>query len=187
MNHPTPMPYTEPSLRQTLHHDTLFPHTCLLLSCYLVIPCSLVSLHQYCTHCSFLVTLYTFPRYLGSLSCTHYLILYVTNAPLILFLCSSSLSSVSWLSPAPSCRLVWLSLSLPAPVEPCSHLATNLAMPQYFTLPHEFHRIPPESCGISEFHWESPGVVGMYNSCGFPWISIGIPVESQGNYMEIPE
>ena len=129
MNHPTPMPYAEPSSRWTLHYDTLFPHTYLLLSHDLVIPFSLVSLHLYCTHCSFLVTLYTFLMYLGSSSCTHYLILDITNAPLILFLCSSSLISVSWLSPAFSCRPVWLSLSLPAPVGPCSHLVTNLAMP----------------------------------------------------------
>ena len=37
-----------------------------------------------------------------------------------------------------------------------------------------------------EFHWESTGMVGMCNSCGFPWIPSGIPVEFQGNSMEIP-
>ena len=91
---------TKPSPKQTRHHDTLFPHTCLLLSHYLVIPCSLVSIHLYCTHCSFLVTLYIFPRYLGSWSCTHYLILDITNVSLTLFLCFSSLVTISWLSPA---------------------------------------------------------------------------------------
>ena len=69
--------------------------------------------------------------YLGSSSCTHYLILDITNPPLIWFFCSSSIVSVSWLSSALSCScsIMWLSLSLPAPVEPCSHLVTNLAMP----------------------------------------------------------
>ena len=126
MNHPTPMPYAEPSPKWTLHHDTLFPHTYLLLSGYLVIPCSLVSLHLYCTHCSFLVTLYTFSRYLHSLSCTHYLILDITNASLALFLCFLSVVTISWLSLAFSYSPVWLSLSLPALVEPCSCFITNL-------------------------------------------------------------
>ena len=55
-NHATPMLYAKPSLKLTLHHDILFSHTYILLSYYLVIPCSLVSLHLYCTHCSILVT-----------------------------------------------------------------------------------------------------------------------------------
>ena len=110
MNHPTPMPYTNPSSKQTLHHDTLFPHPYLLLFHYLVIPCSLVALHFYCTHCSFLVTLCTFSRYLGSSSYTHYLILEFTNASLALFLCFSSLVTISWLSPALSYSSMWLSL-----------------------------------------------------------------------------
>ena len=44
---------------------------------------------------------------------------------------------------------------------------------QYFTLPHEFQWIPLESCGM----------VGMCNSCGFPWIPSGIP----GKFHGIPE
>ena len=84
----------------------------------------LAFLHPYCIYCSSLITLYTFLRYLGSLSCAHYLIPNITNAPLILFLCSSSLVS------ALSCRCVWLSLSLPTLVEPCSCLVTKLATRQ---------------------------------------------------------
>ena len=115
------MPFTETSLRWTLHLDTLSFHPYLLSSHYFVVSCSLAFLHSYCTYCSSLITLYTFLRYLGSLSCAHYLIPNITNAPLILFLCSSSLVS------ALSCRCVWLSLSLPTLVEPCSCLVTKLA------------------------------------------------------------
>ena len=62
----------------------------------------------------------------------------------------------------------------------------NLGLQQYFTLLHEFCWIPLDSCGMSEFHWESAGMVGMCHSCGFPWIPSGISVEFQGNSMEIP-
>ena len=57
---------------------------------------------------------------------------------------------------------------------------------QYFTLLHEFRRIPPESHGMLEFHWESAGMVGMCHSCGFPWIPSGIPGRFHGNSRMIP-
>ena len=57
---------------------------------------------------------------------------------------------------------------------------------QYFTLLHEFRRIPPESHGMLEFHWESAGMVGMCHSCGFPWIPSGIPGKFHGNSRMIP-
>ena len=46
---------------------------------------------------------------------------------------------------------------------------------QYFTLLHEFQRIPLESHRMLEFHLDSAGMVGISNSCGFPWIPSGIP------------
>ncbi|EDR00245.1 uncharacterized protein LACBIDRAFT_334353 [Laccaria bicolor S238N-H82] len=56
----------------------------------------------------------------------------------------------------------------------------------YFTLLHEFRQIPLQSHGMLEFHWESTGMVGMYNSCGFPWIPSGIPGKFHGNSRMIP-
>ena len=58
---------------------------------------------------------------------------------------------------------------------------------QYFTLLHEFRRIPLESHGMLEFHWESAGMVGMCHSCGFLWIPSGIPGKFHGNSTQIPE
>jgi len=46
--HPSPM---DPSPLYFHHHDTLSLHQYLLLSCYLVIPCSIISLILPCTHC----------------------------------------------------------------------------------------------------------------------------------------
>ena len=106
--HPCPMPSHPQNRPFTM--IPCFPKTYLLLSHYLVIPCSFVSIHLHCTHCSFLVTLHTLPRYLDSLSCTHYLILDITNASLPLFLCFLSLVTISWLSPALSYSPAWLSL-----------------------------------------------------------------------------
>ena len=68
-------------------------HHYLLWSCYLVV--SLSPLFFIVLIVLPLVTLYTYPRYLGSLSCTRYLILDITNAPLTCF----SVSCLSSLSP----------------------------------------------------------------------------------------
>jgi len=87
--HPSPM---DPSPLYFHHHDTLSLHHYLLLSCYLVIPCFIISLILPCTHCpspGYLVHLSWVFRY------THYLILDITNAPLT----CSSVSCLLSLSP----------------------------------------------------------------------------------------
>jgi len=67
----------------------MIPYPSITTFCYLVTLLSLVS----SSPLFFLVlivlpqvTLYTYPRYLGSSPCTHYLILDITNAPLTCFL-----------------------------------------------------------------------------------------------------
>jgi len=77
---------------------TMIPYSSITTFCYLVTLLSLVS----SSPLLFLVlivlpqvTLYTYPRYLGSLPCTHYLILDITNAPLT----CSSVPCLSSLSP----------------------------------------------------------------------------------------
>jgi len=77
---------------------TMIPYPSITTFCYLVTLLSLVS----SSPLFFLVlivlpqvTLYTYPRYLGSSPCTHYLILDITNAPLT----CSSVSCLLLLSP----------------------------------------------------------------------------------------
>ena len=70
--------------------------------------------------------------------------------------------------------------TMPYPTIPYHHtIPYHTIIPyhtQYFTLLHGFWQIP----------LESHRMVGMYNSCGFPWIPSGIPGKFHGNSRIIP-
>ena len=70
----------------------------------------------------------------------------------------------------------YLSVSKP-PADTSSHNGHAFGQNQYFTFLHEFRQILAQSHRMSEFCWESAGMVWMYNSSGLPWIPSWIWME----------